>query len=380
MLLQVGGIELIGIPRHIEEELDGIFHRFQVAHIQYPHLVYAIPVGQVHLLPQTRDGTDVDPLRVARASHVVYVVVHAEASLTLLGSTKFRQTADVAPVVVAQQQDDIVWHLHPLVVEVLHFLIECPHLRHILGFLALHLSEQFALLFYYLLHQPDGGFVFHCLVTVTTHTYGVHRLPRLGTLHTASPEVHHLVVVGGEAPLAVTLAALPVLLGQCHRLVVRGAHHDAHPVGQRAILLVVVVEGTAPHGRPHVVGLQTQQQFEYVLVHLGIDAAELLVAPVAKRGPLVVDEYTTVSHFGLAVGIYTSFYIYVILMPCGDVGPPVPRRHTHLATELVDAVDGAALVAAGNHQGLFHSRCGVVNNLQEILLPLTFYVFLLNLS
>ena len=253
-------------------------------------------------------------------------------------------------------------------------------MRHVRGFLASHLSEQFALLLHDLLHQPYAGLVFHCLVTVATHAHGVHRLPRLGTLHTTTPEVHHLVVVSGEAPLAVTLAALPVLLGQCHRLVVRGAHHDAHPVGKNTILRVVVIEGTAPHGGPHVVGLQTQQQFEYVLVHLGIDAAELLVAPVAKRGPLVVDEYTSVSHFGLAVGIYTSFYIYVILMPCGDVGPPVPRRYSHLARQFVDAVDGAALVAAGNHQGLFHSRCGVVNNLQEILLPLTFYVFLLNLS
>ncbi len=34
----------------------------------------------------------------------------------------------------------------------------------------------------------------------------------------------------------------------------------------------------------------------------------------------------------------------------GHIGPIVPRRHPHLTGKLVDAVDGSAAVAAGDHQ------------------------------
>ena len=79
-----------------------------------------------------------------------------------------------------------------------------------------------------------------------------------------------------------------------------------------------------------------------------IEAAERIVRPVAHAGPFVVEEDATVLHGRLAVGVLTGTGIDLGVFLHGHVGPPVPGRDTQLAGKLVDAVDGAALVAAGH--------------------------------
>ena len=36
----------LGIPGHVHEQLDGIFHRLQVAHVENPHLLDAEVISQ----------------------------------------------------------------------------------------------------------------------------------------------------------------------------------------------------------------------------------------------------------------------------------------------------------------------------------------------
>ena len=36
MVLEVIHGNRVGIPRHVEEKSDGIFHRLEVAHVKYP--------------------------------------------------------------------------------------------------------------------------------------------------------------------------------------------------------------------------------------------------------------------------------------------------------------------------------------------------------
>ena len=47
MLQKVGRRVLLGIPCHVEEERDGVFHGLEVAHVQHPQLVHAIVIGEL---------------------------------------------------------------------------------------------------------------------------------------------------------------------------------------------------------------------------------------------------------------------------------------------------------------------------------------------
>ena len=59
-------------------------------------------------------------------------------------------------------------------------------------------------------------------------------------------------------------------------------------------------------------------------------------------------------------------------MPHGHICPPVPGRHADALREVVDTVDGAALVAAGNHQIPIH-------HIDEVRLPLALHLPHINL-
>ena len=79
-------------------------------------------IGEGQLIPDMLYRSDVEPLAVARRAYIVNMIVHTEASLVfaLLGGG---QSAYVAPVVIAQEDNHIIRHLEPLVVITLHLLI-----------------------------------------------------------------------------------------------------------------------------------------------------------------------------------------------------------------------------------------------------------------
>ena len=119
---------VVGTPGHLEEEVDGMLHGLEVAHIENPEVVDAIFVAQAHLFPQVVGVGDVGPLGVARTAHVIDVVVHTPTALAvhkcLLGARSrnvgFGHTTNVTPVVVAKHDEHIVGHIEAQVVEVLH--------------------------------------------------------------------------------------------------------------------------------------------------------------------------------------------------------------------------------------------------------------------
>ena len=65
---------------------------------------------------------DVQPFAVARRTHIVNVVVHAESALVLefIGGG---QTADVAPVVITEENNHVIGHTESFVVISLHLFI-----------------------------------------------------------------------------------------------------------------------------------------------------------------------------------------------------------------------------------------------------------------
>ena len=112
----------VRVPGVTQEERDRKLHGLDVAHVDDPDPVHPEPVGEMHLLPHPRNRVGVDPLVVARAAHVVEVVVDAIPAGPL-GRAAGREASDVPPVVVGEQQRHVVRHPHALVVVILHFLI-----------------------------------------------------------------------------------------------------------------------------------------------------------------------------------------------------------------------------------------------------------------
>ena len=216
------------IPRHIHKQRNRILHGFQVTHVQNPHTLNAVVVGQRELFEHLLGLGNVQPLRVTWCAHIVDMVVQSPAPLvlTFLG---IGYTAHITPVVVTQQHDDVVGHTHAGIIVVEYFLIECPHLRRLFSRLLGHLLDNLTLVLHNLLQQLGIGFGTHGLVTVTTHTDGHHILGTLHTLNTLAEELVEFLLVFlivPRAPLA-TLAGILLMIAS-HRLVVRGTHDNTH--------------------------------------------------------------------------------------------------------------------------------------------------------
>jgi hypothetical protein len=154
---------------------------------------------------------------------------------------------------------------------------------------------------------------------------------------------------------------------------VRGAHDDGVVVGEGLVGRVVHIEGIAPHGRPHIVGLEAQEELEDLLVHFAVDAAEFFRGPAGKRRRLVVKENAAVFDCRLTQGVAPGHDGQSRLLFHRHVRPPVPGRHADLGREFVHAVGRAPPVAPGNDEGLRYpgARCGYC--LQDEGLPLAGY-------
>ena len=244
------------IPCHVHEERDGILHRFQVTHVENPHTLDAEVVGQGELFEHLLCLRDIEPLGVAGCSDIVHMIVDAPATLAAAFLLGYGHTADVAPVVVADQDHHVIGHFETCVVIVLHFFIQGPYLRGFLCRFACNFLDDFALVADDSLHQLCVGLVAHGLVAIATHTDGDDVLGALHALDAFTEELVELFLVCLVVPCSPFTTMTGILLMVAgHRLMVRGAHHDAHTVGQLAILRIVGIESPSPHGRPHHVAL-----------------------------------------------------------------------------------------------------------------------------
>ena len=112
----------IGVPRHVHKQLDGVFHGLQVAHVQDPQLLDATVIGQLQLFPHVLYRGHVDPFRITGRSHIVHMVVESPAAFALLFLCR-RQTAHVAPVIVAEQYRYIVGYAQSGIIVILYLFI-----------------------------------------------------------------------------------------------------------------------------------------------------------------------------------------------------------------------------------------------------------------
>ncbi len=290
-----------------------------------------------------------------------------------------RQTANIAPIVVAPKQCHVVRYPHAVVIVVFYFLVERPHLRD-LGYIGVDVIGQNLSLvgddFFQQLHVGVHiAAANHRFVAIAAHPDSHDALIVLVSLNPLFPEGLESLFVFGVVPLPVSETS-PVLgpfrLGTCHRFVVGRSHHNPIFIGQTRIFGVILIERFTPHGRPEIVAAKTQDQFEHVGVHFGVDAAELFISPRPETRLFVVDEYAAIFHGGFAGNMPAGKHVGFGTLAWGNIGPPVPRRDSDRLGKLIDAEYRPAFVAAGNHQRLIDAGNGLSNRGDHKTFPLSF--------
>jgi len=201
---------LRGGPSVGEEILDGELHRLEVADVDDPDARGVVLPGKVHLLPYFREWIGVEPLVVSRAADVVEVVVDAGAAgACALG--RGGQAADIAPVVIAPEERDVVGHAHAALVVVLDFLVERPDLRDFRDVGIDLLGEDRALIGDDFFEEGDIGVFRHGLVAVAAHGEGDDAFEVAVAADAVGPELAQRFAIGGVVPVAGAVTG-PLLL------------------------------------------------------------------------------------------------------------------------------------------------------------------------
>ncbi len=335
--------------------------------IQMP--VGAVLVGEVHLVPNFGDGNGVEPFVIARAAYVVEMIVNARAA-GAMAFLRSRQAADVAPIVIAPEQCDIIGNAHAVLVIALHFLVESPELRHGGGVRLENVLDELALGGDDFFEERNVGALGHWGIDFSAHRDGDDVFVGLVPLDAVLPEGGQLIREFIEVPLVRGVArTVPFLVRAHHRFDMRGTHDDSVFVREPGIQRVVLVETIIPHGGPEIIRLEPQQQFENVGVEGVIVAAEFFLCPAGEVRRLVIEESAAIFDRGRSLNIFTGLHKQHVLVPRGHILPKVPRRNADLLRQVVNAVNGPALVAAADDERIFDTGQGMGNDLQKIRFP-----------
>ena len=98
------------IPGHIHKQLYLILGRLDISDVQYPHLLYASIVSQLHLLENQIRTHRTQPEMVVRTSPIRNMIIDSIPSFTCAFFGR-RKMADIAIVIVTPHQCYIIGHL-----------------------------------------------------------------------------------------------------------------------------------------------------------------------------------------------------------------------------------------------------------------------------
>src|SRR5690606_33482806 len=135
------------------------------------------------------DRRGVDPAVGARPADIIKVIINTgtAAALTLFGRG---QTAQVAPVIIAPQQNDIVWNAHATFVKALHFFVESPNLGHLADFAVVeNFGNNLALVTDNFFQQAAIFTLAHRGIFLAARPRGINAFIGLVTLGSFGPEV-----------------------------------------------------------------------------------------------------------------------------------------------------------------------------------------------
>ena len=264
---------------------------------------------------------------------------------------KFRQYPHIAPVVVAEQQDDVVRDPHSLFIIFLYLLIERPKLRSFIRWLSCGLFNKPSLVVDHPFQQLHIGILAHRLITITPHTDGYDVLGVFHPLYTFFPELVKFLLIGVIVPCSMALIPGPFLMGFRHWFMMARAHHDAHVVSSLHIERVIGIERRIPHGRPHIIPPESEHQFKNPCIKLMvIDASIELIHPSTEARCLIVEENSSVSNSRFPIGEDSIFQEHLILFPNRSIRPIIPRTDSKLFGEFINSINCSSLIGTSNDQ------------------------------
>ena len=228
-------------------------------------------------------------------------------------------------------------------------------------------ADQLSLLSDNILQQVDillhrGVVSEHGGISLSAHTDGDNVLVFTASLQAVLPVTEQPLLVGIEVPFVAVAGAfaadlVPLLTGAQTGLMVGIPHDNAQHIGKLLVGTARSVQREAgcPHGRPHIVALHTQEKDKNVLIHLRIDAAEMLHRPVAEAGPFIIDKEASKPHarfLGNRLDIPADHRIRTL---CGCAVSQIHQGgHTQIFGQGEHTIDGASLVASADDQSRFH--------------------------
>ena len=175
ILLQVAGIEGIGIPCHVHKKVNGKLMGLDITDIEHPEFIHTMLISGLQLLPHLGDMRHGEPLAGSRRTIIAYMIIHTIAALVEI-FLSIRKSAHMTEIVIAKHHDDIIGHLESLVIIIEHLAIERPYLRCLRGRPLGNITDNLTLLSNNLFHQPEVSLSTTCIghrtVFVTSHTDG----------------------------------------------------------------------------------------------------------------------------------------------------------------------------------------------------------------
>lgn len=170
-------------------------------------------------------------------------------------------------------------------------------------------------------------------VICPSHAQSEVRLVFTGSADAFFHESDHVLFVIDPVPFALGIFG-PLVARPLHGLMMAGGNDDSVVIGKLLVSWVICEEDSAglrdearPHCRPDKVGLESDKQVEYMLVELGVESevADVVLSspPAGERGGFVVNEEASVLYAWFAVGCDLVEGVYLLMLSCGDISPPM---------------------------------------------------------
>ena len=247
-------------------------------------------------------------------------------------------------LIVTPEQRHIIGHLQSMMIGIKHLLVSTKNLRNLFYCLMDVTAQNVALIVNGLLHQSHtfcscmGSLHRIIMDTAQTNDIGVLIFPV--DLNTLLPIILHHLAVGYIVkttksgltfclcPLVYSLP-LSLVIAQ-HLFTVRRSHHDRIVVCQTCVFRIII-EGLGPwmHGRPKVVGFQTQQQLKNLLICLWtnfpLSLFEMMFSPARPSAKaLVVNKDPAILYCRFTLTKKARFNIKYFFTKRLHISPPIP--------------------------------------------------------
>ena len=272
------------------------------------------------------------------------MIIHAPSSGTF-AFFRIGQTTYISPIIIAKQHDYIIRYAQPHIIKALYLFIYGPHLRPLIGGPASHVLYDSTLVLDYFLEQIHIIFVTvdilmvctffsaHRCITVATHANGNQVFGIFHSFYSFTEKTIEHFLIGRIIPYSVLFPfACPLLMVTRHRFMMGSSHYNSHIMSRLAVFGIIRIKAPRPHGRPHKVSSQAENQLENAGIKtvVSIIGSIGMLYPSRKTRSFIVQKYTPVFYCRFTGSVFATPNIQVLTLNHGHIRPIIPGGHPYL--------------------------------------------------